>query len=487
MYSTVICCGVALRRCVGALVCPFRAQPVRNFTSARLYPIWINHGPLPDVSIDFCNVTLTHTHPGNNDTLHTQIWLPLNPTKWNKRMQMAGGGGWSAGFQQAFSGMYGAITEGYATSTVDGGVHVENAGSPAAWALKSPGNVDYEALQNFAFKGLVDGALATKSIIESYYGHAPDYSYWSGCSQGGRQGYMFAERFPDMFDGIAAAAPAINWNQFFVGSTYPQQVLYELKPDKFPHTCEYEALTQSAIAACDGNDGVFDGLISDPDRCYFNPRTLIGSPTNCSVPGGPSVISETAAPYSYSPEADLAGFRGILHNDCSNNGTCVPLRLPIFTDWIKYFIKKNPDYDVNTMTREEWVSAFHAGRREYTSIIGTDYPDLSEFRASGGKLLTYHGLADELIPHGGTRDYFEKIAVSDPNVRDFYRYFEAPGATHCYQGKGGVPGGAFAALVDWVEHGAADREYPLCVYPKKAVFKGDAHASSYTAEEFDCR
>lgn len=336
-------------------------------------------------------------------------------------MLMAGGGGWSAGFGQSFATMYGAVTEGYAASTVDGGVHIENTLSAANWALSSPGNVDYDALQDFTFNGLIDGALATKSVIESFYGHVPHYSYWNGCSQGGRQGYMFAQRFPDVFDGIAAAAPAINWSPFFFSSTFPQQVLFELDLDEFPHPCEYESLREAAIAACDGNDGLIDGLVADPDSCSFDALTLVGRPINCSDSAGPSVISKAAAiameavwqgahtdngsflwyPHGY--EAEVTAGINILSSTCSTNGTCVPSRVTLFTDWIKYFVKKDPNYDLNNMTRQEWVSAFNAGKREYTSIIGTDYPDLSEFRASGGKLLTYHGLVSIALTVTPTR------------------------------------------------------------------------------------
>jgi hypothetical protein len=398
----------------GAEFVAIEAHPVSNFSNAGLTPFWINHGPLPNITVDFCNVTLTHTHPGKNDMLRTQIWLPLSP-KWNKRMQMAGGGGYSAGGPISGSSMYGALTDGYATSNIDGGIRVDNSTSAADWALASPGNVDYNTLQNFAFNGLIDGALATKSVIESFYGHGPDFSYWNGCSQGGRQGYMFAQRFPDIFDGIAAAAPAINWSPFFFSSTFPQQALSELELDEFPHPCEYEFLRQAAITACDGDDGLIDGLISDPDNCYVDSRKFIGSPVNCSASGGPSVISQAAAiamealwqgsrtgngsflwyPHGYEAEATMA--MNVLSSTCSNNGTCVPSRFTLFTDWIKYFVKKDPNYDVNNMTRQEWVSAFKAGKREYTSIIGTDDPDLEEFRASEGKLLTYHGLVSSSI------------------------------------------------------------------------------------------
>jgi feruloyl esterase len=305
------------------------------------------------------------------------------------------------------------VTGGYASATVDGGVENENGSSVAEWALSSPGNVDYNALQDFAFNGLIDGALIAKSIIKTFYHSPPTYSYWDGCSQGGRQGYLFAQRFPDVFDGIAAAAPAINWSPFFFAGTYPHQVFYELNTTGFPHPCEFEALEKAAIAACDGLDGLTDGLISDPDKCYVDPRTLVGSTVNCSATGGPSTISANAAiimeavwegprtqngsflwyPAGYEVNGGSLEAPGpeILGSTC-NNGTCTPLRATLFTDWIKYFVEKNPNYNLNNMTRVEWVENFVAGEREYKSIMNTDFPDLSGLRRSGGKLLTWHGL-----------------------------------------------------------------------------------------------
>ncbi|KAF2830001.1 tannase and feruloyl esterase [Ophiobolus disseminans] len=495
----------------GAEFVNIEARPVLDYIPPGPPSLsWVNHPPLPNTTVDFCNVTLTHTHPGKNDTLRTQIWLPISP-EWNHRMQMAGGGGWSAGFDASTSLVYGALTDGYVASTVDGGIRSENGLSPAAWALTSPGNVNYDALQNFAVQGLIDGALATKSVIKSFYGQGVDYAYWNGCSQGGRQGYMFAQRFPDVFDGIAAAAPAINWNPLFFSSMFPQQVLMELKLEEFPHPCEYETLRQAAIAACDGGDGLIDGLIATPETCAFDPHKLVGSPANCS--GESLVISKAAALamdavwkgartsngsflwYPHGFETEVTMGIGLLASVCSNNGTCVPSRSTLFTDWIRYFIKKDPNYNLNNMTRQDWVSAFKAGKREYGSIIGTDDPDLGEFRAAGGKLLTYHGLADGLIPYGGTRDYYERVSVLDPSLRDFYRYFEAPGAAHCSGGSGGHPEGVWAALVKWVEHGVApetlvvknmaNKERLLCPYPKKAVFAGNP--SNYTAQDFVCK
>jgi feruloyl esterase len=218
---------------------------------------------------------------------------------------------------------------------------------------------------------------------------------------------MFAQRYPDVFDGIAASAPAINWAQFFVGQTFPQQVLNEL--GEIPHPCEYETLMKAVIDACDGNDGLIDGVISYPDSCSFDPYQLVDTPVECSEPGpGPAVISKAAAA---AMDAVWHGTRaangsllwpstgyetnvtnGPLTTECFGNGTCLSLRNTLFTDWITYFVEKNPEYNINNMTREDFVEVFKKGVREYSSILNTDSPDLSEFRAAGGKMLSYHGL-----------------------------------------------------------------------------------------------
>ena len=301
--------------------------------------------------------------------------------------------------------MFAAVSEGYATSGVDGGVPTTDFLSAKEWALTSPGNVDYNRLQDFAVTGLYDGALISKSVVESFYGRPADYSYWSGCLQGGRQGHMFAQRYPDIFDGIAAAAPAINWAQFFTGQTFPQLVLSEL--GEVPHPCEYETLTKAVIDACDANDGLIDGLISHPDACSFDPYQLVGTPVECSEPG-PSVISKAAAA---AMDAVWHGTRtangsllwpgtgyetsvtnGVLATQCSGDGTCASPRLSLFTDFITYFVEKNAEFNIDSLTRDDFVRVFKKGVREYSSILNTDVPDLSEFRAAGGKMLTYHGL-----------------------------------------------------------------------------------------------
>jgi feruloyl esterase len=198
---------------------------VANY-SQTVYPgAYANHGSVTVTNVSFCNVTLTYTHPGQNDNINVQVWLPAE--NWNGRLQAMGGGGWQAGLNYpALMGMAGAVGEGYSTVSTDAGLGSSD--DPVDWALLSPGNVNLYLLQDLASVSLNDMAVIGKGITSSFYGQAPKYSYFSGCSQGGRQGLMLAQRYPDAFDGIAASAPAIYWSDFTFSAFWPSFVMRSL-------------------------------------------------------------------------------------------------------------------------------------------------------------------------------------------------------------------------------------------------------------------
>jgi len=392
----------------GAEFLSLEASLVQNYSRYVHEALYFNHGSINATNLSFCNVTLTHTHPGQQDKIVTQIWLPTS--NWNERMQALGGGGWSAGmFPLSYIGMAGAVAEGYAAVTTDGGLGVEASGMDTPeWALLSPGNVDLYSLQNLASVSLNDAAIIGKSITQGFYGRAPKYSYWSGCSQGGRQGYMLAQRYPKAFDGIAASAPAINWGQFGVAGLWPQQVMNEM--GEYPDPCELSALTAAAIEACDGKDSLIDGLISDPDSCDFDPYTLVGTAVNCTDTGTSLRISTAAAMVAKAAwiglktsngsflwsglthEAPLTGELSPATTRCQANGTCLGVPISLHLDWVRLFVQKDPTFDFNNMTRSAFERTFHASVQQFSSIIGTNDPNLDEFRDAGGKMLTYHGL-----------------------------------------------------------------------------------------------
>lgn len=176
--------------------------------------------------LSFCEVTVSYTHPGYNDKINTVVWLP-EPEKWSGRLYGAGGGGFIAGVESNATLAW-AVSEGFAAVTTDGGHAVEDAMNLDKWVFHSPGNIGWTELQTWASTALDDAATLGKVVARAYYGELPTYSYFSGCSTGGRQAYQLAQRYPSQYDGIIAGAPAIFWNEFIMQMYWPQAVMNEL-------------------------------------------------------------------------------------------------------------------------------------------------------------------------------------------------------------------------------------------------------------------
>ncbi|RKK82623.1 hypothetical protein BFJ71_g15211 [Fusarium oxysporum] len=431
----------------------------------------------------FCNVTLSYTHPGQNDEVIVEAWLPL--ASWNGRFQAVGGGGWIAGRAAlSYGAMEGALADGFATITTDAGLG--NAMGPSEWALTSPGNINWSNLQNLASISLNDEAIIGKSLIESIYGKKPDFSYWNGCSQGGRQGLMLAQRFPTAYDGIAAGAPAIHWTEFFPSMQWPQQVMNEL--DKYPFGCEMDAITAAAVEACDRLDGVVDGVISHVDDCLstFDPFSIVGKRVQCAQINKTAMrVSHSAAVivsatwrgmsttdgkriwHGLNPGSDLTGNSPASYGqpgvaataNCSTSG-CRGAPNILGLQWLQLFIARAPAKDISNLTRADFIDFVNAGRQQFTSIIGTTDADLSRFRDAGGKLISFHGLADGLIPPKGTEQYYNEVMAVLPDIHDFYRYYEVPGLGHCFGGASGQPTLLFQQLQAWVENGTVPEKTP---------------------------
>jgi Tannase and feruloyl esterase len=387
------------------------ATVVSNYTAVAPAIYNYNHPDLVAENVNFCNITVSYTHPGVNDKVIVETWLPLEG--WNERLQASGGGGLAAGrFFLSYWDMDGAISQGYAAVTTDAGLGSSSSWEP--WALLSPGNPNIEIFQDFGSLSLNEQALIGKALVESFYGIPPKYSYFSGCSQGGRQGLMLAQRYPTAYNGIAASAPANNWDEFIMNIFYPTLIMQLL--GEFPPPCEFDALRAAAIEFCDPLDGVTDGIVSSLYDCPFDPMSVVGKTISCATFGNATRrISKAAAItanatwtgarsangsflwYGVNYDADLSGD---LTNSgyaldatlCSSNGTCTGSPSYLVTGWIQNFIEKNPDFDYTNMTHEQYDSIFHAGKQQFDSMYSANDPDLTEFKKAGGKMLTYHGL-----------------------------------------------------------------------------------------------
>lgn len=242
------------------------------------------------------------------------------------------------------SALVSAVNDGYSAASTDGGHMYETAdlASPANWALLSPGNLNLPLLQDFAAVALADMSLLGQAVTESYYGEKPAYSYWTGCSTGGRQGLMLAQRFPELYDGIVALAPAINWDTFLVTEYWPQQIMNRM--GIYPPPCELQGFTKAAISACDDLDGLKDGIISDANACSFDPHSLVGQTFECNGTEQRQFTSEGAKVveavwtglidssgkrqwYGLNKDAALSGIAGT----SINSSTGVPFRHSV--DW----------------------------------------------------------------------------------------------------------------------------------------------------------
>ncbi|KAK0736667.1 Tannase/feruloyl esterase [Apiosordaria backusii] len=493
--------------------------PVYNFSASVPAVYRLTAPAISYTNLSFCNVTLSYTHPGQNDEITIEAWLPTSSPNatanstapWNSRLLAVGGGGWRAGrFDFSYEGMKGAIGEGYATITTDAGLGFSQ--TSREWALLSEGNVNLYHLQNLGSVSLGDMGVIGKEITRVFYGKRPEYSYFNGCSQGGRQGLMLSQRYPGLFDGILAGAPAVYWSEAMAGFQWPQVVMKEL--GKWPYGCEVSAIGEEATRQCDGLDGVVDGIVSDVGGCLnsFDPFEMVGSEIKCAeVEGGTVKITEGAAAvvnktwhgretvdgrwvwYGLSPGADLiVNGSGLAATNCTE-GKCVGQPASIGKDWFELFIAKSSTFNVANLTHKEFDRFAQASKQEFSSFVETDDSDLTEFRSQGGKMISWHGLIDQLLSPESTERYYRDVSAVLPDIHEFYRHYEVPGLEHCFGGPSGNPTGLLEQLRAWVEEDVVPEASPveitkpdgklearvLCPYPQKAQF--DASCTDPTA------
>ncbi|EEU38371.1 uncharacterized protein NECHADRAFT_77056 [Fusarium vanettenii 77-13-4] len=392
--------------------------------------------------LNFCNVSIWYIHPGYDDHVNVQVLLP---ERWNGRFQGTGGGGFVIGLSEP--AMVGGMTQGYAVASSDGG-HKTTA--TEEWVLKSPGNINWPNVFNFGSTSLYDFTIIGKQATTAYYGKPPEYSYFTGCSTGGRQALALAQRWPELYDGILSGAPGINYAELATWILYPIMNW----SGEYPQLCETTAITRAAIEACDHLDGAVDVALA----AWTGARSING----------------TLLWHGLAKDAPLSGLANTTC-DYQGSGECSGVPYAIAKDWIQYFIYKGLSSTMSPMNNT------------YASSLGTTDPDVRGVRENGGKILTRHGVADQLVPINGTRQYYEIATAIDPNITDYFRYSEAPGVYHCRGGVGPCPGDILAKLVGWVEKDSVPEtlaakslpndkgvsiERDLCPHPKVQKYKG---------------
>src|SRR5437867_7387620 len=438
-----------------------------------------------DPSDGSCRVTATVTHPPSGDRVKIFIGLPA--TNWNGRFRGNGGGGFSGGSAGSLGG---PMAQGYAAGATDTG----HEGGSGSFALDADGRLNWQAIEDNAYLGIHEMTVVGKALTEAFYGKTPRYSYFVGGSTGGRQGLMEAQRYPNDYDGIISACPAINWHRFLPADLWPQVVMVAAKD--FVPKAKLQAATAAAVAACDTLDGVKDGVIDDPTRCPFDPKALVGTKVGDDtfteadadvvrkIWEGPRGQDGTFLWHGLERGADLSALAGTSGSPLTGKPFSIPL------EWFQYFLLQNPKWDWTTLTPAGFELLWRQSVEQYGAVIGTDDPDPARFRDRGGKVIIYHGLADQLIPADGTIEYYKRVQQQmggTEKVSQFARLFLAPGVDHGFHGAGPTPTGQMEAIIRWVEEGQAPdkliaerrdangkviRTRPLFPFPQVAKYKG---------------
>ncbi len=418
----------------------------------------------------------------------------LLPDAWNRRFLMGGGGGYVGRIDNQAEA---AVNEGYATVGTDTG-H-QGGVTDASWALDN-----LERQLNFGYLAVHRTAETAKAILRSYYGSAATRSYFSGCSNGGRQALMEAQRYPDDFDGIVAGAPALD----FVGIA--AQFIKDIQaafPDArhpapmFPPET-LQSVEKQVLDKCDALDGVKDGVMDDPRRCPIDPAALTGL-TDAQQRVIRAIYSETAANgrsiYPAQPvggEGQRGGWPGWI---VGTQPAPVPqgpsLRFAFGTQFFKYFVFGDPEWDYTHYD----VGRARTDAKIAAGLLNATNPDLDAFKSKGRKLIVWHGWADPALTPLATVKYHEQVHARDPGAADYFRTFMLPGVLHCAGGAGPDSVNWTAAISEWVENGKAPdrlvarklvngeviRSRPVCPYPQKAAYKGTG--STDEEANFACR
>ncbi len=434
------------------------------------------------------------------------------PAKWNGRFYMIGNGG-HAGEAMDDPGRVAqrnaALQVGFAFAQTNTG-HDARKEPGASFVLSNP-----EKAIDYAWRAVHLTAVTTKNMTRAYYGKPVSRAYWNSCSNGGRQGLIEAQRFPDDFDGIVANAPWVDQTGFTIGAMWNQKAL-----SAAPVTAAKLALVADKVMAkCDAIDGLKDGLIDDPRKCAFDPArdvpacsagvddaSCLTGPQAAAIAkvyGGP--ISKGIAVFpGYMPGSEAvipgpngAGASGWMNLIAAAQPGAKPADFNLAEGTMRFLVFKPPqaNYDYSTFDFDRDIHLLD----DWSKQVEAKNTDLAKFRKHGGKLLMTYGWADSILqPMMGVNYYEASVAKNGPDTNEFFRLFMVPGMAHCGGGIGPDRNDAVTAMVDWVEKGKAPasivaskvvnnqvvRTRPLCPYPQVARYSGSGSIDE--AASFRC-
>lgn len=447
-----------------------------KITSAELVPAgpFVNPGgrgrgrggagePLPG----HCSVTMVLS-PTSDSNINVELWMPVE--NWNGRFLAVGNGGF-AGSIQGYGDMQAALREGYATAGTDTG-HSAADGPSGMFGLGHP-----EKIVDFAYRAIHEMTVKSKQLVDIYYDREPELSYFKGCSTGGRQAVMSAQRYPNDFDGIIAGALA-NRHIYMHTAGVARRIELARNPDAQIPAATAEMVTDAVMNAC---DALGEGFLNNPRQCSFDFSSLLcGSGESgdaCLTPAQLGTVDtfynglrNSAGELIFSGQAlgnPLTAQQGM-----SEDGNV--------SDTVRIWGFQNPDYDWHDFDLDRDMPII-AGEVGFVDAVD---PDLTEFEAHGGKLLLYAGWADTTITPENTVLYYENVlGEMGEGQDDWMRLFMVPGMAHCRGGAGPSTFDTLGTLDRWRTDGTAPDQMlgrndqsglsrPLCPYPQYAAYDG---------------
>jgi feruloyl esterase len=466
--------------------------PDTTITLAQTLPAGANANPVGTLALPICRVAGTVA-----PAIKFEVWMPTE--QWNGKFQGVGNGGLAGSI--SYGALRTALLTGYATASTDTG-HVS---SDTTWFRNTQQVIDN------GHRGTHEMTVKAKAIIDAFYGKAPQYSYFNGCSTGGGQGFAEAQRYPDDYDGILAGAPNYRPTRLRSGAHVWSWVTVRPQPVGTPAVnilpaTVLPAINNAVLEACDTLDGVADRVIEDPRRCTVDAAT-IGAKANLSAAqisalgklygGSKDPLTSEAIFPGYARGAE-GGWNGLFGGANPFGAANDFLRNTLFFGMANYDFRSF-DFHVDTMRYDQ----------QYAGMLNAESLDLDAFAGRGGKMLVYHGWADPLIPTYNTLEYWAGLVdyygghrnehAGFEQVDKFARLFLIPGMGHCSGGAGTDTFDGMGALEQWVEKGQApkrivashltagvvDKTRPLCQYPRVATYKGDGDIND--ALNFVCR
>jgi feruloyl esterase len=477
-------------------------------------------GATPPIEVAACRVTGS-IRPTSDSDIRFELWMPASG--WNGKFLSAGEGGFAGTIN--YGGIRGALLRGYAGGSSDTG-HV---GGNADFAPGHP-----EKVADFGWRGKHLQAARSKDILRAFYGKQARHSYFSSCSNGGRQALMEIQRFPEDYDGLIVGAPANNWTHHFAGFIWNEQALWNTSGAWISNS-KAAAIQAATLAQCDALDGVVDGVAEDPRRCSFDPASLACpagtdgpsclTPAQVSAarkimqgPRNPRTGKQIYPGYFTSAAGEAASWPAWITGPETPGGSIQAFFGNAFFGRVIQEIPAPGVWDFSTFNFDGDVAFADAkAARDFNATED----NLRAFRRENrrGRIIMWHGWEDPAISALDAVDYYRQVVRENDDAKDFFRLFMVPGMLHCAGGPGPNAFGqglaqqpplsnapehdVLSALERWVEQGVApksivavkyvnnnptmgiERTRPLCAYPRVAIYKG--RGSTDDAANFACR